>query len=310
MKTAVLALAISAFLLVLPAAHASLQSWNIDISLNDDKTSDWVVSYHYSENVQKSDLFLLSGVTLFNVTADNQSVDCTASRGIGTSIVCSGINASDVVYNVRTFPIVSSLQDLRLFSSRISVTQLTDNFMLRIRLPLGTGLAEDSKLNGTGLNVAEPQGAQQTSDGRYIFVDWQFQKPALGNTYDFTVVYEPSVPQEPQQDLTPLFVTSVAVIAFLVVLVFFLRRTRIQDVLPVLTEPERRVMEIVLRDKTADQRKIVKETDFSKPKVSRIIHDLEKRGLIEKRLKGRTNIISFKKRHKTAISEADNKKVD
>ncbi len=292
MKSSVFVLGILAILIFLPAAHAALQQWDIDVSLNDDRTSDWLVTYAYDAPIQKSDFFILAGVSSFNVTADGQPVDCSISRSIGSSIVCNNINARAIVYGIRTFPIISSLQGLNIFTHRFSIIQATDRFSITIRLPFGTALAESSKLDGTGLNPFEPQGGRQGSDGRRIFVEWDYEKPSLGDTSDFAVVYEQVQPVD-----FNVFIVIVAgvVIAFLAFLVFFFRRGRVEDMLPVLTENERRVMELVLRDKQIDQRKIVKETDFSKAKVSRIIHDLEKRGLIEKRIKGRNNVISLKK---------------
>ena len=52
-------------------------------------------------------------------------------------------------------------------------------------------------------------------------------------------------------------------------------------------------MEMVLQAKQIDQRDVVRETDFSKAKVSRIIKDLEERGLVSKISKGRKNIIKL-----------------
>ena len=60
MKSPALVLGILAMLLFVPASHAALQEWTIDISLSDDKTSDWVVSYSYDAPVQKSDFFILA----------------------------------------------------------------------------------------------------------------------------------------------------------------------------------------------------------------------------------------------------------
>ena len=292
MKSPALVLGILAMLLFVPASHAALQEWTIDISLSDDKTSDWVVSYSYDAPVQKSDFFILAGVTSFNVTADGQPVDCSISRSIGSSIVCNNINARSIVYSIRTFPVISSLQGLSIFTHRFSIIQLTGKFSINIKLPYGTALAEGSKLEGTGLNPFEPQGGRQGSDGRRIFVQWDYQNPKLGDTSDFAVVYEQVQPVD--FNVFTVIIAAV-IIAFLAFLVFFFRRSRVEDMLPVLTDNERRVMELVLRDKQIDQRKIVKETDFSKAKVSRIIQDLERRGLIEKRIRGRNNIISLKK---------------
>jgi uncharacterized membrane protein len=290
------------------AAKASLRDWNIDISINDDKTSEWTVSYSYLDYVQRSDFFLLPGATAFNVTADGRPVNCAITRGIGTSIVCQDINAKEIVYRIRTFPVINSLQNLNIFTNRISVTQITDKFSVTIRLPFGTALADSSELEGTGLNPTEPADANQGSDGRRIFVVWNYQNPKLGTTNDYTAVFETAR----QTDFSVfIIIISAIIIGFLIFLIFFFSRRNVRNMLPVLTDNERKVMEMVLREKQIDQRKIVKETDFSKAKVSRILQDLKNRGLIEKKLKGRTNIISLKKsgkREKTGGKENEDKK--
>ena len=73
---------------LMPAAHASLQDWKIDVSINDDRTSEWLVTYAYTENVQRSDFFILAGISDYNVTAGGLPVSCDINRVIGSSIVC------------------------------------------------------------------------------------------------------------------------------------------------------------------------------------------------------------------------------
>jgi uncharacterized membrane protein len=64
----------------------------------------------------------------------------------------------------------------------------------------------------------------------------------------------------------------------------------------------------VLREKgTVDQRQIVRETDFSKAKVSRIISNLVERGVLEKEVKGRKNLIRLKKTIKVEKPEKNTK---
>ena len=70
--------------------------------------------------------------------------------------------------------------------------------------------------------------------------------------------------------------------------------------MPILTDNERKVMEIILDSKKPiDQREVVRKTDFSKSKVSRIVQNLTERKIIEKIPKGRTNILKLKIKEKT-----------
>jgi len=63
-----------------------------------------------------------------------------------------------------------------------------------------------------------------------------------------------------------------------------------------LDKDEKKVLEIILREKEIIQRKIVSSTNLSKTKVSRIISRLKERGIIEVEKRGRTNLIKLKKK--------------
>ena len=73
-----------------------------------------------------------------------------------------------------------------------------------------------------------------------------------------------------------------------------------------LTDTERKVMEIVMRKGEVDQREIVRETEYSKAKVTRVIQDMESRGMLEKTRKGRRNIIKLKNELKGSKTDDKN----
>ena len=88
-----------------------------------------------------------------------------------------------------------------------------------------------------------------------------------------------------------------------VLVTYYFRKIKIdvKGMLSMLSDGERRVMEIVIREKKVDQRIIVRETDFSKAKVSRIIQSLAGRRLIDAVPKGRTKLITFKPMKKSML---------
>jgi DNA-binding transcriptional ArsR family regulator len=174
-----------------------------------------------------------------------------------------------------------------------------DEFEIEVRLPLGAVIIDERKLASIGLKPFMPEWGKVASDGRQIFVQWRFDKPTLGSTVEIDVIYEQIL--EASQVMT--IVTSFLTILFLVFLaVSFRKKSRIKEILPVLNENERKVMMLLLtqKKKEIDQRKIARELDFSKSKLSRIIKDLEERGLIEVIRKGRSNKIrlAFERRRK------------
>jgi uncharacterized membrane protein len=282
-----------ALVLFVPVGHAALTSWDIEVLLEEDKTSGWTVTMAYNETVAKSDYFFLGTINTYNVTADGRPVKCSFAWDIGSSIVCDNLNAKTIIYRFETIQVVQTLQNMRVFKYRFSVLQPTESFRVTVKLPVGSPLADPNQLRNTELKPFEPDFGQQASDGRRIFVSWTLNKPIIGKTIDVAVVYE-----QLEQVQINIFIGIIValVVAFLAVLYFLFKRRLVKDLLPVLTDAERKVVEIILREKgSVDQRQIVKETDFSKAKVSRVISNLVHRGIIEKEIKGRKNIIRLKK---------------
>lgn len=300
------AIVIFAFLFV-STANASLVNWTAEISINDDGGADWTAALTYNETVQRSDYFILSRATNIEVTGDSRPSECVSSYSLGTSIVCEDIWASKVVYKFHTKNLVSDLENYKIFRYPFSITQTVDRFHVVVKFPLGAALVEDLKLTGTGLKSFEPDFGREGSDGRRIFVSWTFDKPTLGQSINIYAIYELLSGFDPFTVF--LVILGLVIVAFVAIMMFFFKKQKVRDLLPVLNDGERKVMEILLRENgEADQRVIVKETDFSKPKVSRIIADLMQRGLVEKQTRGRRNLIKLKKTVKRADSTEAKKK--
>lgn len=287
-----------AVLLMAAAANASLANWDIEVSVNDDGSTDWTVVLTYNETVEKSDYFVFSKITNVEVFADKKPASCDITQDIGTSIVCRDAKAAEFTYKFHVKGLVDNVQNLKIFRYPLPVTATVDKLGIVVKFPLGSALVEDEKLNSTGLRSFEPDFGREGSDGRRIYVRWVFDKPALGQTINVSAIYE--ILSGIDQFTVFAVILTAIVVSFLAALVFIFRKHSVRDILPVLTEGERKAMEILLREKgEVDQRVIVKETDFSKAKVSRIISDLMDRGLVEKVAKGRKNLIKLKKHVKT-----------
>ncbi|MBI4018382.1 MAG: MarR family transcriptional regulator [Candidatus Aenigmarchaeota archaeon] len=300
MKWAWFLAALAAVALLAAPAHAvTLRDWEVEVVLERD-SSVWTAVLRYKENITKSDYFVLGRITDIDVIADELPIKCAVTERVGTSIVCDNVNARKMTYKFRLLEPPGDFRDFSVFRYRQSVTQLTDRFSMTVKLPLGAGLAEDQDLAGTSLKRFEPEWGQQGSDGRRIFVEWAANDPPLGETYDFSIIYE-SVFPENGLPFTPLVGLILMGLAVGIVILLYMRRSGMREVLPVLTEGERRVVEILLREKKeVDQRSIVRELDYSKSKVSRVVKNLIDRGLVEKIPKGRTNLLKLKKPSETA----------
>jgi len=98
----------------------------------------------------------------------------------------------------------------------------------------------------------------------------------------------------------PLIVYGLAGAAMLVgALIMLLFQWKIShnqafSMLKMLPQDERKIIEILLKEKKMDQMHIVAESGLSKVKVSRLLMKLEQRGVVEKLPLGNTNLIKLK----------------
>ncbi|MBI4018728.1 MAG: hypothetical protein HY364_00555 [Candidatus Aenigmarchaeota archaeon] len=298
--------------LLVPVSYSVvINDWETTVSLADDGNAQWTVKISFDSNVENV-YYIVSSVSDLQVTADHNPIKCmTETVGVGTSIKCN-VKASNFTYIFKASDMISRQGSLSLFSHRFNVPVPAKHYTAKIELPVGAALVSEEKLQGTGLLPFEPvwtgednKTSSRGSDGRTIYVSWSIDNAKVGEGIDARVIYES-------------FDGGLQALAFIMILIiviiigaaaFLIRRKNYKHVLPILTEPERKTMEILLREgKSVDQRTIIKELDYSKPKVSRLVHDLQERGLIELERKGRNNLLKLKKTERKTGGVIESKK--
>ena len=70
--------------------------------------------------------------------------------------------------------------------------------------------------------------------------------------------------------------------------VFQLKKTENNSIISLLRLDERQIVEAIIDNPEVTQAKLLKVLDFSKPKLWRLIKDLENRGVIERKRHGKT----------------------
>ena len=227
-------------------------------------------------------------------------LDCEVNGAVfGSEIICKPNTENKTDYNVTLSYYLSKIQsqvsEVYLMNYIYSFSDPTEHFSVDVILPEGMGLVKKSER----FNPIHPIDASVRTDGRRIKVEWDVPKPALGSTKSFTVSYED------MGSIEFLFSTQMYLIAssgivmlFLVIVLVYLKRSRDRkpgNALALLKGSEKSVLDIILNSGgECIQRQIVRDTGYSKAKVSRIIYDLSVRGIVEKIQKGRTNIIIIK----------------
>lgn len=302
-------------LLVLASAAqaASLTAWDVDVVINDDGTSEWSVNLAYNGTVTSDDYWLFAKARDARVLVDGKDADCDMlTPELGTSIVCKDILGSNINYIIHTENVINKFNTFHMFFQTISLTRFTDSFTMKVRLPQGAALAEPSELRQTqtGLSPFEPAFGKLGTDGRGIFVSWELTAPKIGETLPARLVYKPLITAIDQALSTEVMIVLIIAAVVVFFMLLWRLRMRAEHLLPVLVGGERVVMAMLLKNKTMDQRDIVRATDFSKAKVSRIVKVLGERGLVDVEPKGRTKKItlSMGKKEKKAKGQSEDKK--
>jgi len=183
-----------------------------------------------------------------------------------------------------------------IFRYEYNIKEPTKTMEIMLYLPEGFGLV---KMKNT--TPYYPKNAIITSDGRHVILEWNLKNPELGNTLLFSAIYEKVLPMMPKTFFNrfsqQIWLITFLVILFLLFLIYKVMERR-KIAFELIREDERKILEYLEanKDKFVKQKDIVRHTGFSKAKVSRLITELEKRGIVERERIGRTNRVRLKKR--------------
>lgn len=223
----------------------------------------------------------------------------------GSQISCAPNSMMRENYTVKfsfdAYDLVRKSGGSDLFSYSYSIKDPTLGYDLRILLPDGAAL-----LSADDFDPYFPPGAQiGTEMGRRVSLNWNIQRPELGKTYTFESHFEfvgkppediaPVEPVDDKKDYDLLITIGFGVIALFAVMYYFLIVKKkdnhsVKRVFAVLKDDERKVVDFIIeKGEKCKQRDIVRATDFSKAKVSRIMLELEERGILSRERIGRTN---------------------
>ena len=174
-------------------------------------------------------------------------------------------------------------ENLFSFEKNVRVLEDVENFVFLFMLPEGAMLAEGEKFM--------PVDGKIGTDGRRIFVIWSFKNVTAGEIKGVKIFYEF---RKERAGAFPLAIALLPAAAGIALLLYFFRRRKMERmreiILPVLKDDERKIMEVILRyPKGVNQKVIVRETDYSKAKVSKVLASLAERGMIRIERVGRTN---------------------
>jgi len=144
-----------------------------------------------------------------------------------------------------------------------------------------------------------PRDGETLTDGRHIMIYWEKENLTPEDNLQFSVLYTMSGAREPLYNYIIVFLTLIVIIIMVGITVYLKkeRRTKSMDVVTsVLNDDERCIVNILnKREGKCLQKVLVRESGFSKAKVSRLVKNLKERGIIKlEPVSGRENRVLLK----------------
>jgi len=224
----------------------------------------------------------------------NSSAYCKEQNGLlETDVVCSLEAAEKTLISIQyDSSTVSKRDSYFLFSDSFKMIKDTDSVFVLIKLPEGSGLKEPVE------NSYTPEGALIGSDGRRPIINWEVNNLKEGSTFDISIAFE-----RIGETTTASFPFGIILVLILITFSglgvfyqFYWRGKNVKLILPVLKKDEKKIFDSIIKHGNGtNQKVIVKDSGYSKAKVSKVLNSLKERGLVKLERIGRSNKVHIEK---------------
>ncbi|MFQ5647780.1 MAG: helix-turn-helix transcriptional regulator [Candidatus Aenigmatarchaeota archaeon] len=258
-----------------------IESWAITNTLTV-KFAEPVAHWDYRPD------FRVNGLT----TESNFDADCTVKDNFGKSVIScdfSGMTEEDNLLKLKfSTEGVSKLDDGFLFDVKYDVSLPVERVFAVIKLP------EKGVLAAEPINMSYfPSIGKTMTDGRHIMVYWEKTNVSSDDPLQFSIAY--TLPETVSSTLV-IALAAIIVVIVIGVGVYIRQAHKPKMFTSVLNEDERAVVGLLsAHGGKAVQKVLVRETDFSKAKVSRLVKNLKGRGVVDvEAVSGRENRVVLK----------------
>ena len=288
------------FILFLPMVNATpLDYFESVVELDEDESS-FTFIFLFREAPEGSFEYILPfRIDDFETSSNFKNYTCKQERkDWGTNINCdfSRVTEAGRALNIKftTKETIKKIENQYQFSANVKTPQEVGEYLLKVVLEQGIVLIEEPDVSTTMVPYSPTDGTRG-SNGREIFVEWEREGVKKGEGIDVTVNYETLNGMVPENNNTVFIMIGILI---LIIAIMLSVRTKNENVdVSVLKKDEKMIIDIIKSSGgMCKQRHVVRETDFSKAKVSRLVKDLEERGLIETEKVGRTKKLYIKKK--------------
>jgi len=224
------------------------------------------------------------------------SKDCSIEEGmLETNVICSlqASNRTDIVIEYSSDEKVNKKENYFLFKDSFKMTTDINTVSILIKLPEGTGLKEPTESSYT------PTGALIGSDGRRTTIYWQKEYLKSEDRFDISIAFEKIgevIPTSFPIEGILIAVIVVFISGFGIFYQFYWKNKGIKIILPILKKDEKTIFDTIMKHGSGvNQKIIVRESGYSKAKVSKVLNSLKERGVLRLERIGRSNKVYIEK---------------
>jgi uncharacterized membrane protein len=220
---------------------------------------------------------------------------CNIVKKVLETVITCDMEASDRTAIEVTYisdESVNKRDSYLLFSDSFEMSKNARTLSVLVKLPEATGLREPIE------NSYNPSDALIGSDGRRLVINWLRNDLKEGEKFDVSVAFEATgaaIPSEfPMEYLIVIIIVSFS--AFVLFYQFYYKDKGVKLIFPVLKKDEKIIFNSIMKHGNGvNQKIIVKDSGYSKAKVSKVLSSLKERGLIKLERIGRSNKVYIQK---------------
>ena len=278
-------------LLVIPALAQNISTLRISVSL-EDSTAFYNISVQFPQKISDFNYTILSeaeGVVVKDSLGNN--INCNVQKGgLISTVVCSSLDVQSLSISYSSKDLVKPSDGRFLFSADHLMPMAIESLILEVKLPRGYVLTENP-----AVSACSPECLKASDGIRHVLI-WNRRNLGQGFTFHVSAFFEGAsiIGGLPPWTLvlTVIIILGGAVVFF----VFYRKSLPAQLVLPILKDDEKRVWEAIMKHGSGvNQKTVVRESNYSKAKVSKVLKSLQERGLIRLERMGRTNKVHLAK---------------
>jgi uncharacterized membrane protein len=229
-----------------------------------------------------------------NINIETPAKCSIVRKVLDTAVTCDmkAADRTDITVTYSSDESVNKRDSYLLFADSFKLTEDIKTLNVLVKLPEATGLKEPIESSYT------PSDALIGSDGRRLVINWLRNNLPAGETFDVSIAFEPTgavIPSEfPIEYVIVIIVISFS--AFALFYQFYYKNRGVKLIFPVLKKDEKIIFNSIMKNGSGvNQKVIVKDSGYSKAKVSKVLKSLSERGLIKLERIGRSNKVHIVK---------------